>query len=163
MTYIVWVNGYESSYPHLHVNLISKQGNGYFVSYKDKLSDNWSDKYFEAKRYKTLGSALGKLGLHTYSPNIEHFKLVNTFKTLESNRNEMLNNILDIKDSDSEVIKNIVYNKGRIDIVDDNNNLVGDAIDEIIKYYTSKFKEKIVDEKSSYIEEFTGDDFWEGF
>ena len=36
----------------------------YYVSYNDKVSDTYSNNYIEAKRYKTLGSALSRAGLN---------------------------------------------------------------------------------------------------
>ncbi len=36
---------------------------GYYVSYKDKLEDKYSDNYIFAKKYKSLGGALTRAGI----------------------------------------------------------------------------------------------------
>jgi hypothetical protein len=153
MSYIVWRNGFKR-YDKL-------EGNGYFVSYADKISDYWSDKYFEAKKYKTLSYALNRLGLDAKYFSIKNIKAMNN--DLSTNRNDLLSKILDIEITDEEVIKNVIYSIGRIDIVDDDNNLVGDAIDEIVKHYISNFKTIPMDAPSAYIDNNYEEDFWEGF
>lgn len=42
---------------------------GYYVSYKDKCEDNFSDNFVFAKRYKTLGPALTRIGLKYNASN----------------------------------------------------------------------------------------------
>lgn len=40
-----------------------KTNKGYYVGYKNKIEDEYSDNYIFAKRYKTLGAALTRIGL----------------------------------------------------------------------------------------------------
>jgi hypothetical protein len=49
--YIVYFNS---------ITQYSKTNKGYYVSYKDKCEDNYSENFVFAKRYKTLGSALNR-------------------------------------------------------------------------------------------------------
>jgi len=55
--YIVW---YKS------ITQYNITNSGYYVSYKDKLSDNYSDNFVFAKRYKTLAPALTRAGIWDY-------------------------------------------------------------------------------------------------
>ena len=40
-----------------------KTNKGYYVGYKDKIEDNYSENFIYAKRYKTLGAAITRTGL----------------------------------------------------------------------------------------------------
>lgn len=41
-----------------------KTNKGYYVGYKSKIEDEYSDNFIFAKKYKTLGSALKRIGLY---------------------------------------------------------------------------------------------------
>lgn len=154
MTYIVWED--------THTLYGIPQG-GYYVSYKDKLSDNYSDKWFEAKRYKTLQGAMRRIGY-----------LINDYKTIDSfiksysssislKRNIKLSKVL----GETITIEDIVNSRGsKIYIIDDNNNLIGDANKEVAKLIEDKIKKnnkKYTYIDSSYIDSEEDMDFWENW
>ncbi|MCK9446559.1 hypothetical protein M0Q50_06810 [bacterium] len=47
---------------------------GYYVKYKDKCSDVFSNNYIDAKRYKTIKPAFNKIRLNTNQDFIELYK-----------------------------------------------------------------------------------------
>lgn len=95
----------------------SKVG-GYFVSYKDKGSDYFSSKWFEAKKYNTILPALNRLGiiLNKSMKSLEDFYKENPLDK-SVNRNELLAEILG---SESESI--LVFIDGYIEAVDGEGN-----------------------------------------
>ena len=122
MKYIVWRSPYTSyGYP---------QGDGYFVKYKNKCADEFSTNWFEANRYKSIGPAINRLGLEI---NKQMFSIEDFFKAnkllIDYTRNKSINEILDYQDS---VI--LTFERGYIAKIDDNNNPIGNAGDELLDF-----------------------------
>lgn len=160
MFYIVWKEQFT---------LYSRpQGNGYFVSYKDKLSDNYSKNWFDAKRFKTMGSALSRLGINCPKnlKSFDKFIEINDIDTLPVNRDKVLSNIL----SEEQEVKIGNFTKGRIEKIDESGNYLGNADDEIISYINSIINKNLKRRKSLYSDtnnyqqpKQTGINSWDGF
>ena len=134
MWYIVYRNPFKS-YNY-------DQGNGYFVRYKDKLSDEFSPNWFEASKYITISGAVTRLGVYGYekATTLEDFiKTNDAYENIGFKRNSQLNKIFNIDNSDDDhyIISEILNNKGRIDKIDDNGEFLGDAIDEVVEFIKS--------------------------
>lgn len=56
---------------------------GYYVSYKDKISNNYSDNFIFAKRYKTFGAALSRAFLYDYK-GVNAIRYMNKIENGES-------------------------------------------------------------------------------
>lgn len=129
MKYIVWRQPY--------ISYGIPQGDGYFVKYKNKLCDEFSTNWFEANRYKNIGDAINRLGLDIndsmFSVNdfLEQNKITSDYHRL-SKISEILN------DSDRPVIR---FGRGHIDLVDDDNNFIGNAGAELIKYIEGRIEQ----------------------
>ncbi len=152
------------------------QGDGYFVGYKNKVSDKYSKDWFEAHRYKSIGYAINRLGInYNKITNLDHFiksnKPKNRILRKSFNRSVTLSNILDEEINIETIIK---LQGGIYKIVD--NKYVIDATDEVVKYLEDKFSEsknkidrklsktKNLSDSSSYIiQTEEGEDFWDGF
>jgi len=158
--YIVWNNYYESySRP---------QGDGYYVGYKDKLSDKFSTSIFEAKKYKTLGSAITRLGLNMNS-SFEKFLELNLND--QGKRDLKLSSLLNCElELDGDIFKS-----GRVEKILTSGEVVY-ATKEVLEYIknehlkliekTNKLKLKnthINVPNKNFIEHVEGEDFWEGF
>lgn len=151
MKYIVYRNYFESyGIP---------QGNGYFLSYKDKLCDEWSPNWFFAKKYISFGSAIDRLGISVKSistyESLQKFLEKNADMTL-LNRTNALNNLLDGK-TEIEYPDNF-FLKGRIDKISDTGEFLGNANNEIMDFINKaihknkKFESKAIS---------TEGDFWD--
>jgi len=164
MFYIVWREPF-STYS-------TPQGDGYFVSYKNKCSDTYSKNWFEAKKYKTIGTALTKLGLDCpkYITSFDKFLELNEIDTLSVNRDKLLADIL----SEKQEVKLGNFSKGRIDKIDKDGNFLGSADEDIIEYVNNIIKnnlKRINNKKSNLYEtpgvyespKQIGVDTWEGF
>ena len=87
MGYIVWREKYTSYSIH--------QG-GYFVKYKNKVSDEFSPNWYDANKYKSIGMAIKRLGIRIgYCVNEQDFVRLNTKKGKSVNRDLALSKILD--------------------------------------------------------------------
>jgi hypothetical protein len=156
--YIVWREPFTN-------NLSEKQGDGYFVSYRDKGSDNYSKNWYEAKKYKTIVTAMSRLSLvcPKYLTSLEQFFELNKIDQTTYYRDKVLSEILN---TEKEV--SINFGKGRIDKIDDN-GVISKADDDILEYINDiinaslKRKEKSKTEKSYQEPNQTGVDTWEGF
>jgi hypothetical protein len=141
---------------------------GYFVSYRDKCSDLYSPNWFEAKKYKSIGSALSRLRI-TIAPGMdtnEKFLAANKkINNIQSRRDIKLKGILG---EDLSII-DYIFADGRIEKIGDNGELIGLADKEILEYIQNilnKNKNKMKNSfgSSTYIiEQKEGEDFWEGF
>lgn len=147
---------------------------GYFVSYKDKVSDNWSNNWFEAKRYKSLGPAITKLGIDLQY--IERKTLDEFLKaeiSEDSKRDMKLGELL----GDSF---QLTFTRGRIDKISETGEFLGSANDDVVKHIDELMTKKKADLKKkldkinkidpdilkpskNIIEHVEGEDFWEGF
>lgn len=144
---------------------------GYFVSYKDKGSDYYSDNWFEAKRYKSIGPCLTKLnidlsGIFSIDEFFKKYPLTNQAK-----RENILTSLLE---NNNQQIQ-FYFKTGRIEAIDDAGNLVSsdkyllayinDQIDKNLKKYNSlslRYSKSFGDKDSSYINKEVDDkDFWE--
>lgn len=129
MKYIVWRTPYKSyDYP---------QGDGYFVRWKNKCADEFSPNWFEANAYKSIASAINRLGLEINDKmkNIDDFFNYNKLK-IDYVRNNSINQILDCQES---II--LTFERGHIDKIDDKNNFLGNAGEEILEYVNKKIEE----------------------
>lgn len=135
----------------------------YFVSYKDKGSDYYSVRWFEAKKYSTILPALSRLGivLHKNMKSIDDFYKENPLdKSVK--RNEVLSEILnEIPES------SLAFIKGHIEAVDDEGNRQN-AKDYILNYVENYISKNINRKDNSkkypntYINnEITDDEFFE--
>lgn len=162
MEYIVFKNPYTS---------YGINQSGYFVSYKDKLSDKFSDNWYDAKRYKSLGFAISKLGIIGLESNsIEYFVKLNTNKNFKSlNRDIKISKLFGLS-SDKSSIEHIIHERGRIEVVENNElreldievitNFILDKISENNRKFNSKFKKSDIPLESSYIDNSPDEDFW---
>ena len=129
MRYIVY-SGQHTSYG-------IEQG-GYYVSYKDKLSDNYSDSPIDAKKYKTLGGAITRLGL-----GVGKIDSVDKYiKRRINTENKNIQRIMKIKSiSDKELtLKDVIrLRDSRIEKMDDKGN-VSNCDDEIVIYVTCQIR-----------------------
>lgn len=162
MEYIVYKEPYTS---------YGIEQGGYFVSYKDKLSDNFSDKWYHAKRYKTIGPALTRLGIHGLEcTSIDDFIKVNinNIRNESSKRDIKLKKIL----GNDITIGDIISYKGKIEFVENNeinrkdHRLVIDFIIKKIESNSKKLKKKFsyIDiGESSYIGETEDLEFWDNW
>ena len=108
MRYIVWREPY--------ISYDIPQG-GYFVSYKDKCSDNFSDNWFDASRYTSLGGAISRLGIYGLEcVSIDDFIKVNlsVHNNIDVEREYKLSKLLDQEFN----IDVILRKKGRIEKID---------------------------------------------
>jgi hypothetical protein len=158
--YIVWREPFKNSFSET-------QGDGYFVSYRDKCSDNYSKNWYDAKKYKSIVTAMSRLGLDCpkYLTSLEHFLRINKIDQTSYNRDKVLSDILD---TEKEVSVN--FGRGRIDKIDDN-GFISSADEDILEYLNNiintNLKKKSKGEsdyETSYQEpKQTGVDTWEGF
>lgn len=127
MRYIVWRN----------------RSNGYFVSYKDKIDNEYSIYWYNANRYKSLKSAMSRLGLElnlsmkTMDDFFDENPVTKSYfrdRNISKVLNEPSNNI-------------VIFESGFIDLVDDNDEYVGNAGKEILE-----FVEKVINNNVKYHE-----------
>jgi uncharacterized membrane protein len=143
---------------------------GYFVSYKNKLSDNFSDNWYDASRYKNLGPALTRLGIYGLEcTSIDSFIKIN----IDSIRSEQIKRDIKLKKilGDSITIRDVLNLKGRIEVVKDN-QLLDYNSDEIVDFIINKIdsnnrkmqnKYKQVDFSQTYLDKEEDLDFWENW
>ena len=164
--YIVWRNKFES--------YNKPQGDGYFESYKDKLSDNWTLSSLLAKKYKTIGPAINRSGLNitTYGNFLISFeKFLELNLTDQAKRDLKLSSLLD---GDIELDGDIFIN-GRVDKILPSGEVVP-ATKEVLEYIKNEYQKQVdktnklkiknqhIDEPNkNFVEHVEGEDFWEGF
>jgi hypothetical protein len=114
MNYIVWRAPFKS-YGY-------NQGDGYYVRYKDKCSDVYSPNWFNAKRYETIGPSITRLRL-ILNDSIKTMDDFYTFNKIDKSflRDKTISKILD----EDINLKEIYFEKGHIDKIDDNGNFIG--------------------------------------
>lgn len=155
MYYIVYRNRYES---------YGIEQKGYFVGYKNKLCDKFSDHPNMAKKFKTIGPAVGRLhaemhGLRSYEDWLEAFVAKST------HRESAIAGLLGQEGGFVE------FTNGRIEKISEDGTLVEDAGHEVLEYIRGMFKKRDMRSKASYsdyegsyiLKEKEGEDFWEGF
>lgn len=118
----------------------------YFVSYKDKCSDKYSDKWFDAKRYKTIGPAITKLGL-TFDKgmySIDDFLKQNPLHS-SFHRLMKIDSVNDLNtDFTIKTYPNLSFTKGRIELVDEENNLhLGNAYIHVWNYIEKELEKNV--------------------
>lgn len=165
MWYIVWREPFKS---------YGIEQGGYYVSWKNKLSDNYSNNWFEAKRYKSLGSAIDRLGI-----DLDYIEIKTMDEFLKLNVSDA--SVRDMKLA--EVLNDqfeITFTKGRIDKINENGEFVGSAHDDVVEYVKllmnkkkadlrrkldkiNKFDPDILKPSKNIIQHVEGEDFWEGF
>ena len=169
MWYIVYKEKFKSGFVS-----VGETGGGYFVKYKDKLSDTYSDNWFEANRYKSIGSALSRLGVDIGKQVVSWDKFYEYNRiSKQSKRDKKLSELLDEEVDQSSLILSC----GRIEKIGDNGEFLGSATDDIMKFINDKIKinkssydkrmvkyNEFTGVKSGYIiETVEGEDFWDGF
>lgn len=124
MWYITWIE--------LH--------NGYYVKWKSKTEDEFSDNWIVAKKYKSITAAISRLHLRLdkHMLTIDSFIEAN-LRDIQTLRGFKLSKLLD----QTQDLRNFLYTIGRIDKVDEKGNFMGDAIDEIIEWITNNIKNNI--------------------
>lgn len=161
MRYIVWRTPFKSyDYP---------QGDGYFVKWKNKCADEWSNKWFEANKYKNIGPAIDRLGLElnaTMKTMDDFFEANPLSKSIK--RDRIISNLFGEESSRNYM----VFDRGHIDKIDDDGNFIGNAGEELINFVEEYIKKNIKKNESlkkkfesigldSYIDKSTSDDeFW---
>ena len=165
MWYIVWREPFKS---------YGREQGGYYVSYKDKCSDNYSNNWFEAKRYKSLGSAIDRLGIdldYIERKTLDEFMKINMS---DSSLRDM--KLAEVLNENYE----ITFSKGRIDKVNEKGEFVGIAYDEVVEWVKilmnkkkAELKKKldklykidpdILNISKNIIQHVDGEDFWDGF
>jgi len=137
MKYIVWRTPFKS-YDYA-------QGDGYFVKYKNKCSDEYSPNWFDANKYKTIGPAISRLGL-SLDNSIKTMNDFYTFNKLDKShlRDDTISKILD----EDNNLKEVFFERGHIDKIDDNGNFIGNAGDEIMEYVKTHIKKQFQASKS---------------
>ena len=156
--YIVWREPFKSAFSE-------KQGDGYFVSYRDKCSDNYSKNWYDAKKYKTIVTAMSRLGLDCpkYLTSLEQFFELNKIDQTSYKRDKVLSDILN---TEKEV--SINFDKGRIDKIYDN-GIIGSADNDILEYLNNIIRTNLKKKAKQSVSEIyetpkqTGVDTWEGF
>jgi hypothetical protein len=164
MKYIVWRTPFKS-YEYA-------QGDGYFVKYKNKCSDEYSPNWFDAGKYKTIGSAITRLGitLNESMKSMDDFFNANEI-TKSYQRDKTISDILG-----DDLYHTINFSRGHIDKIDDNGNFIGNAGSDILeyvqKYIESNIKKHFLIDNNlqkrftslgvdNYIDKSTSDeDFW---
>ena len=155
MYYIVYKNRYES---------YGIEQVGYFVGYKDKLCDKFSEHPNMAKKFKTLGAAITRLGVaidgfRSYEEWLE------VFVSDSTHREVALAEVLGQKGEFVEFVK------GRIEKISEDGTVVSDVGEEVLDYTKNLFKKRDMKVKSTYsgyvgeyiAETPEGEDFWDGF
>ena len=155
MYYIVYRNRYES---------YGIEQVGYFIGYKDKLCDKFSEHPNMAKKFKTLGAAVTRLGVaidgfRSYEDWLEAFVSDST------HREAALAEVLGQKGEFVEFVK------GRIEKISEDGTVVSDAGEEVLEFTRNLFKKrdaKVKTAYSGYVGEYIaetpeGEDFWDGF
>jgi hypothetical protein len=137
MWYIVWQEPYE--------RYRKPQGDGYFVGYKNKIEDNFSKNWFEAKKYKSFGSAIERMGLRMNSTMVdsESFCQGNLLDK-ESVRDFKLDKLL----GETPNIRNFIFGRGRIDKIDEGGNFCGSAVDEVVEWVERSIRGNIASRES---------------
>ena len=136
MKYIVWRTPFKS-YDYA-------QGDGYFVKWKNKCSDEFSQNWFDANKYKTIGAAINRLGLEINGSikSLDDFYKLNPIDPSKI-RDNKISKILDVSQDVS-----IFFKIGHIDKIDDNGNLIGNADQEVLNYIESIISQNIGKSKS---------------
>lgn len=132
MWYIVWQEPY--------VRYGRSQGDGYFVGYKNKIEDSFSPNWFQAKKYKSFGSAIERLGIkmNSHMTTPEQFCMGNVFSK-EDERDFKWNKLI----GEVPNIRNFVFARGRIDKIDGKGNFAGSAVDEVVDWVEKSLKGNI--------------------
>lgn len=155
MYYIVYRNRYES---------YGIEQVGYFVGYKDKLCDKFSEHPNMAKKFKTMGAAITRLGVaidgfRSYEDWLEAFLSDSTHREAA---------IAEVFGQKGEFVE---FVKGRIEKISEDGTVVSDAGEEVLEFTRNLFKKRDAKVKTAYggyvgkyiVETPEGEDFWDGF
>lgn len=108
--------------------------NGYYVGYKDKLSNHYSKNIQVCKKYNSIGSAISRLGI-----NLDDYSLDNILKeNIDNKKTNRFNTIENLFDSD---VTKTFFIKGRIEKLDEFGN-IEDASNEVLDYIKNKMDKK---------------------
>ena len=169
MWYIVYREKFKS---------YTETGGGYYIGYKNKLEDAFSSNWFEAKKYKSLGAAVNRLGI-ILDPRVDTMERFCEFNHVDHKAMERDNALSDVLGMEKSV--GFLLKTGRIDKISDTGEFLGSADGELfecIKIQISKNKSSNDKKKERYnkavndvngksnayiTETKDGEDFWEGF
>ncbi len=131
MRYIVWRTPFKS-YGY-------EQGDGYFVKWKNKCEDEFSTNWFDANKYKTIGTAIKRLGLkiNLGMNSLDDFYKENPI-TKSFQRDKTISEI--IGENQEHIL---LFEKGFIDKIDDNGNYIGNAGKEVSEYLQNFFDNNV--------------------
>ena len=150
--------------------IVYQNNRGYFVSYasdlRSKLSgkvDGYSDKWYSAKRYTSLGPAFGRLPLilnKTIKSRDDFFKINKLDKSVR--RHDLISEILDDTQPHDPVF---IFENGYIEMVDEGSDLCRMNASEHILEYVDKFimtnkKRKVVNTNCYIDNEISDEDFF---
>jgi hypothetical protein len=157
MRYVVWINEC-----------------GYYKSYKSKVATTYTNNRHYAFEYKTLHTALTRLGVSVDENSVDDFIKRNIEYDKVAQREKKLSKLMKTKDDID--ISFVILSKGRIEKVDEDGSFIEDATDEVVKFIEGKLEENKKKYEvhiskfnrlmggTSYVEECDdNDDFWDGF
>lgn len=152
---------------------------GYYVSWKDKLSDNYSDNWQDAKKYKTLSGAIKKLGFNdikftSVDDFLSFYKESLDLKVIK--RDDILSKTLEKERiSDNDKIKMVIKHQGKIEKINEDYSGKYDVADLVVKFILDKINknENIAKDKlkragidigeQEYIGKEETEEFWDDF
>ena len=100
-------------------------GGGYFVSYKNRNADNYSESFLQAKQYKSIGNVVKRFNLHKDNPQYSLELKETTDKQIHNilSKKNKLHNILDKKEKVKLNWEDIrIFSQGRIEKITMNGN-----------------------------------------
>lgn len=132
---------------------------GYFVKYKDKGSDYFSENYIDAKRYKSITAAFTRLGFDLTLSGIND--MLKKFDTNHIQMQKKLNRIVD-EENKINYDSVIPFEKGRIDILKINGNNITylGEIDKLVLYNLLSDHKNIFEHKFKRINKSTDPDWY---
>lgn len=108
--------------------------NGYYVGYKDKLSNHYSKNIQVCKKYTSIASAISRLGI-----SLDDYSLDNILKAnVDNKKTNRFNTIENLFDSD---VTKTFFLRGRIEKLDEFGN-IEDASNEVLDYIKNKINIK---------------------
>jgi len=126
---------------------------GYYVSYKDKLEDRYSESFIDAKRYKILGPALSRKGIQFSDYGaVETIREINTLieKSIKIQRIDKLRKLDNKEELSFErkleladpIVKGIEIVEVNGNSIENLGNITNKEVYDFIKPKADKFKAK---------------------
>lgn len=160
----------SSKKDHHNKNTIYNFGGGYYVGYKDKLEDSYSDNWLLAKRYVNLGSVFNRLGIYFDKPTDTKEILNRIENSIPIQRQKKLSRLVS-DDTKLDFVNVEIITNGRIEIVEIEGNKINNLgeIDKNELYqFLCKKRETFKKKFPSFFEKLKvntdkgdlNDDFW---